>query len=75
MCLATPLQVEKIEKDFAWVKENGKEFKISVQLLQDLKIGDWIMAHDGLAISTLPANEARTIIELIEKSHCSCRKT
>lgn len=74
MCLATPLEVKKIEKDYAWVKENNKRFKISIQLLSNLKVGDWIMAHDDLAISTLPEDEAKTILALINDSHCHCKK-
>ncbi len=74
MCLATPLQVDKIDGDFAWVKDNGEKFKIATYLLKGLKSGDWIMAHDGLAISTLPKKEAKTILALIKDSHCHCSK-
>ncbi len=74
MCLATPLKVKKIEKDFVWVSENGKEFKIYTYLLKNVKVGDWVMAHDGLAIGTLPEDEAKTILKLIEESGCHCHK-
>ena len=69
MCLATPIQVDKIEKGFAFA---GKS-KISIQLLKNVKKGDWILAHDKLAIATLPESEAKTILNLIDESnHCHC---
>lgn len=69
MCLATPIQVEKVEKGFAY---HGKS-KISIQLLKDVKKGDWILAHDKLAIATLPESEAKTILDLIKSTHCHCK--
>jgi len=70
MCLATPIQVEKVEKGFAYV---GKS-KVSIQLLRDVKKGDWILVHDKLAIATLPESEAKTILSLIDESaHCHCK--
>ncbi len=68
MCLATPIQVEKIENNFAY---SGKA-KISIQLLKKVKKGDWILAHDKLAIATLPESEAKTILNLIKDTHCHC---
>lgn len=69
MCLATPIQVESVKKDFAY---SGKS-KISIQLLKDIKKGDWILAHDKLAIATLPESEAKTILDLIKSTHCHCK--
>ena len=69
MCLATPIQVEKVEKSFAYAGET----RISIQLLRDVKKGDWILAHDKLAIATLPESEARTILNLIKTADCYCK--
>lgn len=69
MCLATPIQVDKVEKNFAYV---GKS-KVSIQLLPNVKKGDWILAHDKLAIASLPKSEAKTILDLIKSTHCHCK--
>jgi hydrogenase assembly chaperone HypC/HupF len=69
MCLATPIQIEKIDKNFAYA---GKS-KVSIQLLKNVKKGDWILAHDKLAIATLPENEAKTILNLIKTAECHCK--
>jgi hydrogenase assembly chaperone HypC/HupF len=70
MCLATPIQVDRVEKGFAHA---GKS-KVSIQLLSGVKKGDWILAHDNLAIATLPESEAKTILNLIDESaHCHCK--
>lgn len=69
MCLATPVQVDKVEKSFAYA---GKT-KVSIQLLSNVKKGDWILAHDKLAIAILPESEAKTILNLIKDTHCHCK--
>ncbi|RJO62335.1 HypC/HybG/HupF family hydrogenase formation chaperone [candidate division WS5 bacterium] len=69
MCLATPIQIDRIDKDFAY---SGKT-KVSIQLLKNVEKGDWILAHDNLAIATLPESEAKTILNLIKSTHCHCK--
>ena len=69
MCLATPIQVDRVEKGFAYASKS----KVSIQLLPNVKKGDWILAHDKLAIGVLPESEAKTILGLIkEADHCRC---
>lgn len=69
MCLATPIQVERIQDGFAYSDKS----RISIQLLKDVKKGDWILAHDKLAIAVLSESEAKTILSLIKDSHCHCK--
>jgi hydrogenase assembly chaperone HypC/HupF len=68
MCLATPLQLVKIENSFGFVEHGGNEYKIDLSLLDSPKVGDWILAHGEMAVSTLPQDEALKILELIKKS-------
>jgi len=69
MCLATPIQIDRIDKDFAY----SGNAKVSIQLLSGAKKGDWILVHDKLAIATLPESEAKTILSLIRDTHCHCK--
>jgi len=69
MCLATPLQIKRIEKDTAFVDHDKKEYPVSLQLIPQAKKGDWVLAHGEIGISVLPENEALVILGLIEKAN------
>jgi hydrogenase expression/formation protein HypC len=69
MCLATPIQIKNIKKETATVEHDGKKFNVSLQLIPDAKVGDWIMAHGEIGISILPEEDARDILNLIRRSN------
>lgn len=67
MCLATPMKLIRIEDGFGFVEHDNKEYKVTLSLIDDPKVGDWILAHADLAVSRLPEKEALEIIELVKK--------
>lgn len=67
MCLAVPMRIEKIEGDKAIVQIGGVEREIGLQLVQDVKVGDYIIAHAGFAIQRLDEKEARETLALFEE--------
>ncbi|MDD3678750.1 MAG: HypC/HybG/HupF family hydrogenase formation chaperone [Patescibacteria group bacterium] len=68
MCLATPIQIKEIKNKMATVDHGGKEFFVSLQLIPQAKVGDWILAHGEIGISILPEREALDILSLIQES-------
>lgn len=68
MCLATPMKLIRLEKEYGFVEHGGKEYKVDLALIDQPKVGDWLMAHGELAVSRIPEKEALTIIELIKKA-------
>ena len=68
MCLATPIQIKEIRDGFATVNHGGKDFRVSLQLTPQAKIGDWLLAHGDIAISILPEKEALDILALIKQA-------
>ena len=66
MCLATPVKIKKIKGNKAEI-ENGKTIDIS--LVSDLKSGDYILAHDNLAINKINSKEAKQILKLVKSCH------
>ncbi|MAF20430.1 MAG: HypC/HybG/HupF family hydrogenase formation chaperone [Parcubacteria group bacterium] len=73
MCLATPSKVVKIENDWAVVESlptgkagNNHQHRVNLALLKDVKIGDYLLIHDQLAINKVAENEAKQILKLIE---------
>ncbi len=67
MCLATPVKVVKIENNWATVQSGDHQHKVKLDLLENIKIGDYLLIHDDLAINKLPKQEAEKIIQMIEK--------
>lgn len=73
MCLATPVKLKKVDGNFGYVDNDGTKVKVSLSLISEPKVGDWLLTHDKLAIATLPESEAKTILNLIKDSHCHCK--
>lgn len=68
MCLAIPGKVKKIEENYAFFDFNHKEYKADISLAPNVKIGDWILMHDGRALSKVTEVEAKENLEFI-KTH------
>lgn len=68
MCLAIPGKIEKIKGSTAFFKYGGQEYSADVSLSPKVKIGDWILMHDGRALSKITAREAKENLEFI-KTH------
>ncbi len=73
MCLATPLQIKSIKNKTATVEHDGRDFEISLQLVPQAQVGDWVLAHGEIAINTIPDKEALSILALIRKANCQNR--
>jgi len=58
MCLAIPMRVKSVKGDEAIVEVSGVEYKANIQLLDDVKIGDYLIVHAGFAIEKLDEEEA-----------------
>ena len=57
MCLAVPVKViELLDGQMAVGEQLGVQVEFSTALLEDVKIGDHVLAHAGVAIETI--NEA-----------------
>jgi hydrogenase expression/formation protein HypC len=65
VCLAIPaLLVEKREQDQALVDLGGIRKSISIALVPEAEIGDYVIVHVGHAIGLLDPEEAQKTLEL-----------
>ncbi|HEX9061988.1 MAG TPA: HypC/HybG/HupF family hydrogenase formation chaperone [Clostridia bacterium] len=67
MCLAIPGKIIEIKGQIAEVDILGAIRDVSVELLSDVKIGDFILVHAGCAISKLNEEEAIETIKIFEE--------
>ncbi len=67
MCLAIPGRIEEIDFPIAEVNFNGLKKKVRVDLIDNPKVGDYVLVHVGMAIQKIDEGEAKEIIKLFEK--------
>ncbi len=66
MCLAAPGKILTIDEGgqtpgdrIGTIDFNGSQVDVSLSLVPDTKIGDWVLVHAGYAISQLDEAEAK----------------
>lgn len=65
MCLAIPARItERLYDDMAVVDLGGVRKEISLALVDDAEIGDYVIVHVGYALSKLDADEAAKTLAL-----------
>lgn len=67
MCLATPIKVIKIKNQWADVSSGNHRHQVNLSLLKNVKIGDYLLIHNDLAIKKLPKKEAEEILKMIKQ--------
>ncbi len=64
MCLAVPARVvECLEGDRALIDLEGVRMEISLELLDDVHQGDYVIVHVGYAIGKLDEDEALATLQ------------
>jgi hydrogenase expression/formation protein HypC len=65
MCLAIPARVVEVNDDeMAVVDLSGVRKEISLALVEDVAVGDYVIVHVGFALNKLNAEEAEKTLAL-----------
>ena len=68
MCLAIPVKVEQLlDNDEAMVNIGGLKKQISVMLIDDLNVGDYVILHVGFALNKIDADEAEKTLAMFNE--------
>ena len=68
MCLAVPAEVvELLDDEQALVNFGGVSKSISISLVDDLQVGDYVIVHTGYALNKIDAEEAKKTLQLFEE--------
>ena len=67
MCLGIPVRIESIEKQEAQVNLSGNILRISTSLIDNLKIGDYVLVHAGFALQKIDKAEAKKTLDLLKE--------
>ena len=64
MCLAVPAKIIEIKGEKAVADFGGVRREITISLLENVNIGDYVIVHTGFAIETLDEKEAIETLQL-----------
>ncbi len=67
MCLAIPAEIISMDGEMAKVSIGGTIVNASLQLLDNPKIGEFVLLHSGFAIERLSKEEAEETIRLLKE--------
>ncbi|MBC8343063.1 MAG: HypC/HybG/HupF family hydrogenase formation chaperone [Bacteroidetes bacterium] len=67
MCLSVPAKVLEIHGEMAKVSLGGIEYEASLQIVEDIQVGDYVLLHTGYAIQKLSEEEAMETLKLFEE--------
>ncbi len=67
MCLSIPGKVISIDNETAKVSIGGNEVEVGLQLLDDVRVGEYVLVHSGFALQRISDEEARRTLELIRE--------
>jgi len=69
MCLAIPIRVEALLPDgMARVTLSGVSKLVSIALVEDVRIGDYLLIHVGYALARLDPDEAERTLALMREA-------
>jgi hydrogenase expression/formation protein HypC len=69
MCLAIPIRVEALLSDnMARVTLSGVSKCVCIALLEDVRIGDYLLIHVGYALARLDPQEAEETLALMREA-------
>ena len=68
MCLGVPAKVlEFVEGQMAVVDVDGNQVNISIQLVPEVKIGQYVLVHAGFAMDIVDQDWARETMQLLKQ--------
>lgn len=68
MCLALPAQVVEIHSpSLATINLGGIQKQVSIELVPEVNIGDYVVVHVGFAIGVIDADEAARTLQLFDQ--------
>ena len=67
MCLAIPARIVEIKDSMGTIDMEGTRREASLLLLEDAKIGDYVIVHAGFAIHKIDESEARESLKVLRE--------
>ena len=67
MCLAIPCKIIEIENNMAVIDVGGAKGEASLLLIEDPRIGEYVIVHAGFAIQKMDEKEAMESLKVLHE--------
>ena len=71
MCLSIPAKIVSIDGTMAEVSAGGAIFKAGLHMIENARVGDYILLHAGYAIQKISKKDAEETLRLLEEMNNS----
>ena len=68
MCLAIPSRITRIENNMATIDVDGVQREASLLLLEDAKVGEYVIVHAGFAIQKIDESAAQETLRFLREA-------
>ena len=68
MCLAIPSRITRIENNMATIDVDGVQREASLLLLEDAKVGEYVIVHAGFAIQKIDESAAQETLKFLREA-------
>ena len=74
MCLAIPSKIVEINDNIATLDVDGVTRKASLLLLEDPKVGEYVIVHAGFAINRIDESAAMETLNILREAVAAAEK-
>jgi hydrogenase expression/formation protein HypC len=74
MCLAVPTRIKNIDGEMAEVELDAVSRMVSLAMVPDARMGDYVLVHAGYAITVVDEDEAMETLRLFQELEQSGRE-
>ena len=67
MCLGVPAEIISVNGEKARASVGGAIREISLQLVDDIRVGDFVLLHTGFAIEKINKAEAEETVRMLKE--------
>ena len=67
MCLSIPAKILSIDKDMAKVTIGGITYNAGLQLVDNVKVGEYVLVHSGYVLETINKDYALETLKMIKE--------
>jgi hydrogenase expression/formation protein HypC len=67
MCLAIPAKIISIQNDMGTIDMEGTQREVSLLLLEESHVGDYVIVHAGFAIHKIDEKEAKESLKVLRQ--------
>jgi hydrogenase expression/formation protein HypC len=68
MCLAVPFKIVAIEGETATVDAEGVRMPVCLLLIQEAKVGDYVIVHAGFALEKIDMSQAMETLKMLRQA-------